>query len=134
MKAALYRLAFICDARHAHKRLRRRLYGEKLSRVHGSPAYPSYPGRANFSYISLQNTANCLHEKKKREVGSTRRVHDPPSWATFFISCRPPSKPSQLFFHVNTLARQAGSTRSKQDNNENMRERCCHWGKIAASS
>ena len=29
--------------------LRPRLYGEKLSRVERSPAYPSYPGRANFS-------------------------------------------------------------------------------------
>ena len=53
-------------------RLRPRLYGEKLSRVEGSPAYPSYPGRANFSYISLQNLANRLHEKQK--VGSARRV------------------------------------------------------------
>ena len=26
-----------------------RLYGEKLSRIEGSPAYPSYPGRASFS-------------------------------------------------------------------------------------
>ena len=52
--------------------LRPRLYGEKLSRVEGSPAYPSYPGRANFSYISLQNLANRLYEKQK--VGSARRV------------------------------------------------------------
>ena len=47
------------------KSLMPRLYGEKLSRVEGSPAYPSYPGRANFSYISLQNLANRLHEKQK---------------------------------------------------------------------
>ena len=52
--------------------LRPRLYEEKLSRVEGSPAYPSYTGRANFSYISLQNLANRLHEKQK--VGSARRV------------------------------------------------------------
>ena len=45
--------------------LRPRLYKEKLSRVEGSPAYPSYPGLANFSYISLQNLANRLHEKQK---------------------------------------------------------------------
>ena len=51
--------------------LRPRLYGEKLSRVEGSPAYPSYPGRANFSYISLQNLANRLYEKQK--VASARR-------------------------------------------------------------
>ena len=49
-----------------------RLYEEQLPRVEGSPAYPSYPGRANFSYISLQNLANRLHEKQK--VGSARRV------------------------------------------------------------
>ena len=52
--------------------LRPRLYGEKLSRVEGSPAFPSYPGRANFSFISLQNLANHLYEKKN--VGSARRV------------------------------------------------------------
>ena len=52
--------------------LRPRLYGEKLSRVEGSPAHPSYPGRANFSYISLQNLANRLYEKQK--AGSARRV------------------------------------------------------------
>ena len=50
---------------------RPRLYVEKLSRV-GSPAYPSYPGWANFSYISLQNLANRLHGKQK--VGSARGV------------------------------------------------------------
>ena len=48
------------------------IHGEKLSRVEGSPAYLSYPGRANFSYISLQNLANRSHEKQK--VGSARRV------------------------------------------------------------
>ena len=52
--------------------LRPHLYGEKLSRVEGSPAYPSYPGRANVSFISLQNLANRLYEKQK--VGSARRV------------------------------------------------------------
>ena len=57
---------------HFFLRLRPCLYGEKLSRVEGSPAYPSYPGRANFSYISLQNLANLLYEKQK--VGLARRV------------------------------------------------------------
>ena len=46
-------------------KLRPRLHGEKLSRVKGSPSYPSYPGRANFSSVSLQNLTNCLHEKQK---------------------------------------------------------------------
>ena len=48
-----------------------RLYGETLSRVEGSLAYLSYPGLANFSYISLQNLVNRLHEKQK--VGSAAR-------------------------------------------------------------
>jgi len=52
--------------------LRHRLYGETLSRVKGSPSYPSYPGRADFSHIYLQNLANRLHDKKN--VGSARRV------------------------------------------------------------
>ena len=48
------------------------LYGEKLSPLEGLPAYPSYPGRANFSYISLQSLENRLHEKQK--VSSAKRV------------------------------------------------------------
>ena len=52
--------------------LRPRLSGEKLSRVDRSLAYTRYPGRANVSYISLQNLANRLHEKQK--VGSAGRV------------------------------------------------------------
>ena len=47
------------------------LIWRKLSRVERSPAYPSYPRRTNFSYIFLQNVANCLHVKKK--VGSARK-------------------------------------------------------------
>ena len=43
--------------------LRPRLYGENLSRTEGSLPYPSHPGRVNFSYISLQNVANSLHDK-----------------------------------------------------------------------
>ena len=37
------------------------LHGEKFIRVEGSHAYTSYPERANFSYISLQNMTNRLH-------------------------------------------------------------------------
>ena len=44
----------------------------KLSVVKMSPSYQSYPGRANVSYISLQNLTNRSHEKQK--VGSSRRV------------------------------------------------------------
>ena len=41
-----------------------RLYEENLSRVDGSPAYPSFPERGNVSRISLQNMANRLNYKK----------------------------------------------------------------------
>ena len=45
-------------------------YTEKrVSRVEGSLAYSSYPGQDNVSYISLQNLANSLHEKKKGWLG-----------------------------------------------------------------
>ena len=64
--------AFLRKRNQVKSIVRPRLYGEKLSRVEGSFAYPSYPGRANFSYISLQNLANRLHEKQK--VGSAGRV------------------------------------------------------------
>ena len=43
----------------------------------GSPAYPSYPERANLSFISLQNTANHLNEKQK--VGLDVKVTLPQS-------------------------------------------------------
>ena len=100
-------------------RLRPRLYGEKLSRVEGSLAYPSYPGRANFSYISLQNLANRLHEKQKD--GSARRVTclagSPFFDGTVTLLAGP------TFLHINTLARLAGSTPSRRDN-QSMREPC----------
>ena len=41
-----------------------------MSWAEGSPVYPSYPGRANFSYILLQNVAKRLHENQK--VGLAR--------------------------------------------------------------
>ena len=100
-------------------RLRPCLYGEKLSRVEGSPAYPSYPGRANFSYISLQNLANRLHEKQK--VGSARRVTRLAGSA--FCDGRVTLLAGRTLLHINTLTRLAGSTRSRRDD---MREHCCH--------
>ena len=72
-------------------------YGEKLSRVKGSPSYPSCPGRANFPYIALQNLTNRLHEKQK--AGSARRV------------TRLAGSP---FFDINTLSRPARSTWSRR--------------------
>ena len=90
--------------------LRARLYGEKLSRVEGSPAYPNYPGRANFSYISSQNLANRLHEKQK--VGSARRVirlaGSPFCDGSVTLLARP------TFLHINTLACLARSTPSRR--------------------
>ena len=47
-----------------------------MSRVEGSAAYLSYPGRANFSYTFLQNMANRFHEKQRDD--SSRRVTPPP--------------------------------------------------------
>ena len=102
--------------------LRPRLYGEKLSQVEGSPAYPSYPRQANFSHISLQNLVNHLHKKQK--VGSARRVtcltRSP------FCNGRVTLLAGPTFLHINTLARLAGSTPSRRDN-QSMRELCCHW-------
>ena len=93
-----------------------------MSRVEGSPAYPSYPGRANFSYISLQNLANRLHEKQK--VGSARRVTR--LAGSPFCDDRVTLLAGPTFLHINTLARLAGSTPSRRDN-QSMRELCCHW-------
>ena len=102
--------------------LRPRLYGEKLSRVEGSLAYPTYPGRANFSYISLQNLANHLHEKQK--VGSAGRVTC--LAGSPFLDGRVTLLAGPTFLHIKTLARPAGSTPSRR-NNQSMRE-CCWLG------
>ena len=100
--------------------IRPRLYEEKLSRVEGSPAYPGYPGRVNFSYISLQNLASRLHEKQK--VGSARRVTR--LAGSPFCDGRVTLLAGPTFLHINTLARLAGSTPSRRDN-QSMRELCC---------
>ena len=103
------------------RQLRPRLYGEKLSRVEESPAYPSYPGRANFSYISLlQKLASRLHEKQK--VGSARRVTR--LAGSPFCDGRVTLLAGPTFLHINTLARLAGSAPSTRYN-QSMRELCC---------
>ena len=94
------------------KILRPCLYGEKLSRVEGSLAYPSYPGRANFSYISLQNLVNRLHEKQK--VGSSGRMTC--LAGSPFFDGRVTLLAGPTFLHINTLAHLAGSTPSRRDN------------------
>ena len=109
-------------------KLRPRLYGQKLSRVEGSPTYPSYPGRANFSYISLQNLASRLHEKQK--VGWARRVTR--LAGSPFCDGRVTLLAGPTFLHINTLARLAGSTPSRRDN-QSMRELCCHWERKMAA-
>ena len=101
------------------KSLMPRLYGEKLSRVEGSLAHPSYFRRANFSYISLQNLVNRLHEKQK--VGSAGRVTS--LAGSHFFYGRVTLLAGPTFLHINTLARPAGSTPSRRDN-QSMRERC----------
>ena len=39
------------------------------SRVPETTLPPSYPGRANFSLISLKNSTNCLHENANSSRG-----------------------------------------------------------------
>ena len=81
--------------------LRPRLYGGKLSRVEGSLDYPSFPGRTNFSCISLQNLANRLREKQK--VGSAGRVTR--QAGSLFFDGRVNLLAGPTFLHINTLAR-----------------------------
>ena len=73
---------------------------EKLSLVEGLLVYPSYNGHANFSYISLQNLTNRLHQKQN--VGSARRMthlaRSPFLIGTFTLLAGP------TFHHINTLA------------------------------
>ena len=87
------------------------LYGEKLSRVKGLPSYPSYLGRVNFSYISIPNVTNRLHEKQI--VGSARRVTRLAGSPSF--DGRVTLLAGLTFLHRNSLARPAGSTRSRRD-------------------
>ena len=98
-------------------RIRPRLYGEKLSWVKGSPSDPSYSERANFSYISLQNLTNSLHEKQK--VGSARRVTRLAGSPSFDGRVALPAGPT--FLHINTLARPPGATRSRRED-QSMRD------------
>ena len=78
--------------------------------VEGLPAFPSYPGRANFSYISFQNLPNRLYEKQK--VGSARRVRAHLAGSPF-CDGRVTLLAGPTFLHINTLARSAGTTPRK---------------------
>ena len=74
-------------------------------RITRLPALPS--GRANVSYICLQNLTNRLREKQ--------------GWPNSLPS-RVTLVAGQIFLHINTYARPAGSTRRRRDN-QSMRER-----------
>ena len=97
--------------------VRPRLCGEKLSPVKESPSHPSYPGRANFSYIFLQNLTNRLHEKQK--FGSAKRVTRLAGSPSFVGRVTLLAGPT--FLRINTLAHPAGPTRSRRDD-QSMRE------------
>ena len=45
---------------------RSRLHLENLFQIEGSLAYPSYPVRANFSYISLKKTLGTIYISNKK--------------------------------------------------------------------
>ena len=77
------------------------------------------PELPNFSFISLQNLANRLHEKQK--VGSAGRVIR--LAGSPFFDGRVTLLAGPAFLHINTLARLVRSTPSRRDN-QNFRERC----------
>ena len=52
--------------------LRPRSCGEDFSQEEGSLAFPSYPGRANFLSISLQNLVNLRNGQLARQKGDPR--------------------------------------------------------------
>ena len=52
---------------------------EKSYRIEGSPSYPSYLGRDNFSYVSLLNLGNRLHDKQNFfSAGGVTHLAGPP--------------------------------------------------------
>ena len=84
-------------------------YGENLSQVERSLAYPRYPGRAiamTVSYSSLQNLTNWLREKQN--VGLAERLAHLTGWP----------------FSDDKVILLAEPARSKRDH-QNMHERCC---------
>ena len=86
----------------------------KSYRIEGSPSYPSYLGRDNFSYVSLLNLGNRLHDKQKFfSAGGVIHLAGPP----IFHDIR------TQFPYTNILVRPSGSTRSRRDN-QNIHEQC----------
>ena len=71
------------------------------SRVPVTTLPPSYPGRANFSLISLKNSTNCLHENANSSRGARQL-----GWAGCLVSAgRVTLSGGTTFSHINTLAR-----------------------------
>ena len=89
-----------------------------MSWVEGSLAYLSFPRERaiNFSYISLNNLANCLH-KEKKWLGQKVNL---PSQVTLLTS--------PTFLHINSLACPVGITHSgpesqRMPNQSSLRQR-----------
>ena len=61
-----------------------------MPQLTGLPALPRYPGRANFSYVSLENALKRLHAKQgsppTRGTMSTCPRH--PATRDCFLSCK----------------------------------------------
>ena len=73
------------------------------SRVPETTLPPSYPGRANFSLISLKNSTNCSHENANSSRGARQL-----GWASCLVSAgRVTLSGGTTFSHMNTLARLA---------------------------
>ena len=92
-----------------------------MYRVEGLAAYPSYPERANFSYIFLQNVTSSLHEKQKAGSGRrmTRLIGSP------FCGGKVTLLAGLTFLHINTMAHPATSTWSGPEN-QYVRQRFRH--------
>ena len=60
-------------------------------------SWPGYSGQANFSHVSLQNAAKCLHEKQKVSPASrvTHMVGSPS------FEGRVTFLPETTFLHIN---------------------------------
>ena len=79
------------------------LHGGRVPRVTELPGKPSYPGRANFSYVSLENAPKHLHARQGN-----------PPWRGILSPC--PGHPSRraIFCHVNGSSRLAEVRRGER--------------------
>ena len=89
------------------------------SRVEGSSAFSRYPGRANFPYISMENSSNRFYAKHRLGSAGTKRVT---RLAGLAFESRVTFLPGKMFaMLVHTLARLPGSTWLHVDS-QSMRE------------